>query len=167
MAKASKHIKEISDRNPNIKIHYFNYTIVQGFDWFCYLFYNRGFGMPLCQNVVVASIFLSVKMKFKNIYLIGVENSFFKDIWVSDENEIFLHHSHFYDKKGGRSEVHIRPGSSVKADLAAVLMMAVKTFKGYKTIQKYASHVGASVYNVTEGSYVDAFERKKITDLIP
>ncbi len=168
MSMHSKHIQDIAKRNSHISIHYFNYTIVKGFDWFSYFFYKRGIGMPLCQNVVVASIFLAVRIHYKSIYLTGVENSFFKDVWVNEENEVYLQHAHFYDKNndGGKTKVHIRPGSSVKADLAAVLMMAVKTFTGYKAIKKYADHVGVHVYNVTEGSYVDAFERKKITDLL-
>jgi hypothetical protein len=167
LSRSATHLQELKIKNSNIQLCYFNYTIIKGFDWFSYFFYKRNAGMPLCQNVVVASIFLSINIGYENIYLIGVENSFFKDIVVSDENEVYLQHSHFYDKdnKGSLTKIHVRPGSPIKADISEVLTMAVKTFKGYKTLRKYGDYRGTTVYNITEGSYVDAFERKKITNL--
>ncbi len=164
---SAPYLKALAQRNPNIQLCYFNYTIIKGFDWFSYFFYKRNIGMPLCQNVVVASIFFSINRKYKNIYLTGVENSFFKNIIVSEENEVYLQHSHFYsdNKKDNITTVHKSPGSVEKAEIAGVLTMAVKTFTGYKILRKYGDYMGATIYNITEGSYVDAFERKKITDL--
>jgi hypothetical protein len=168
ISRSSKQLKELAIKNSNVKIFYFNYTIVNGFDWFNYFFYKKNIGMPLCQNVIVASIFLSINMNYKNVYLIGVENSFFKNIVINNENEVYLQHSHFYneDKTLNVSKVHKVPGSSEKADIADVLTMFVKTFKGYKVVKKYGDYRRANIYNVTEDSYIDAFERKKITDLI-
>jgi hypothetical protein len=37
-------------------------------------------------------------------------------------------------------------------------------FKSYHVIRDYADTLGKQIYNVTEGSYIDAFVRKKLID---
>ncbi len=37
-----------------------------------------------------------------------------------------------------------------------------KMFFSYMELERYAQRLGAKIYNATEGSYIDAFERKKL-----
>ena len=78
-----------------------------------------------------------------------------------------LNHIHFYDKnlKNAPLKIYKRPDTKEPVDIAGVLMMAVKTFKGYKNVQMYAQHIGVKIYNLSTDSYVDAFERKKIESI--
>lgn len=164
LAKPAKFLKELESLNPLIKIIYFNYTVVDGFELFKNFIYKNRLGMPLCQNVVVAATFLSVSMKYDKVYLTGVENSFFKDITVDHENQIMLNHTHFYDKnlKNAPLKIFKRPDNKQPIDIAGVLMMAVKTFRGYRNVQIFSEYMGVKIYNISTDSYVDAFERRNI-----
>jgi hypothetical protein len=167
LSKHSEYLKEIPAKNKNIKLCYFNYTIVEGFDWFKHWIYKKNIGMPQCQNVVAASACLALNMGYKTIELIGVENSFFKNIIVDENNILYLEHFHFYSDKSKKhiTRAYKMPGMTESINMSEFLMLGVKTFKSYYSLEKYARYLGKKIYNLTEDSYVDAFERKKITDL--
>jgi hypothetical protein len=167
IAKSAQHIEQIPLKNANVTLCYFNYTIITGFEWFRRLIYRSNWGMPLCQNVVVAATFLAVNKGYSNVYLTGVENGFFKELIVGEDNQIYLGHTHFYSPGGEKiiTRLHKDTLGQEETDLADALMLAVKTFRGYKEVRRYADYRKVSVYNLTEGSYVDAFVRKKIASL--
>ena len=60
---------------------------------------ENGWGMPRPHNVLIPSIILSMRMGFKKIYLAGADHSWLKEIFVSEDNEVFLTQKHFYDEK--------------------------------------------------------------------
>ena len=164
LAKNVNYLREISVKNPNVKICYFNYTIVKGFSFLRHFFFRTNLGMPLCQNVIGASIFISLNMGFKKVYVLGADHNLGKNIFVNDDNEVCMLHHHFYDKdqKPKISNVYNGPGSVEKIDIAGFYMLCVKTFQTYYVLEEYAKYLKSKIYNATEGSFIDAFERKKI-----
>ena len=154
-AKKSKSWQEKIKSNPYIHVHYFNMTPVEGFQWFEDLAYNKGWGTPRPRNVLIPSIMVALRMPFKTIYIAGADHSWLKEIWVDENNVVMEDLNHFYDKKGSQRYVSDR-------HLHDLLFSMYVAFKSYHTIRRYADDRSKQIYNVTEGSYIDAFDRKKI-----
>lgn len=141
--------------NPHIHPHYFNMTPVEGFRWFTHAAFSKGWGMPRPRNVLIPSIMMALRMPFHTIYIAGADHSWLKEIWVNEDNVVMEDLNHFYDKKGSQRYVSDR-------HLHDLLLSMYVAFKSYHIIRRYADSVGKRIYNVTEGSYIDAFDRKKI-----
>ncbi len=163
-AKKSQNFRELGKHNANIKISYFNYTVYKGFEGIGYWLYAKNLAMPQSQNVLVASLFLSINIGFKEIYLFGADHGWHENLFVTDENVLCFKDTHFYD---GKEKINYRPfykGIHLKETFTMheILITFSKIFYGYEVINKYAQHCKAKIYNASEVSFVDAFERKKI-----
>jgi hypothetical protein len=163
-AKKSSTFLNLESENPNIKICYFNYTVFKGFENIGHFFYKKNLAMPQSQNVLVASIFLSVNIGFKNIYLFGADHSWHQQLHVNEENVLCFKNVHFYESEEKVSYkpfykgVHIT--ETFRMDEAFVAFG--KTFYGYFLLEKYAKSVNATIYNASEISFIDAFKRIKL-----
>ncbi|MBA4849672.1 hypothetical protein [Emticicia sp. BO119] len=147
-------------QNPQIKPIAFNYTIVSGYSWLIYWLFKRGLGIPQCQNVLVAALFYSLNMGFKEIYLFGADHSWHEMIKLDDENNLVVSDTHFYGQKD--YDIAIRETSYMSQQLFSLH----KAFYGYEVLAKYARSIGVKVYNASVKSYVDVFEKVKVMDLI-
>lgn len=141
--------------NRHIQVRYFNMTPVEGFRWFSHWAFRTGLGSPRPRNVLIPSIMTALRMPFRTIYIAGADHSWMKEIWVNEDNVVMEDLHHFYDKKGSERYVSDR-------HLHDLLMSMYVAFKSYHIIKRYAESIGKKIVNVTEGSYIDAFERKKI-----
>lgn len=142
-------------KRSNIKIVYFNTTPIEGFAQFTHHAFKKGWGMPRPRNVLIPAIMMALQMKFNTIYVAGADHSWLKDIWVGDDNRLYEDFKHFYDQK---------TASNYSSDyhLHNMLFSLGVAFRSYHEIEGFAQNIGKKIYNVTEGSYIDAFERKKI-----
>lgn len=147
--------QEILGENSNIDIVFFNPTPVEGYKSFCHFCYDRGWGMPRPRNVLVACCMVSLKLPYERIYLAGADHSWMKEIWVDDNNVVQEDRAHFYDKKGTT-----RVTSPYKLYML-VESMAI-AFRSYLYVEEYSRKLGKKIINVSDGSYIDAFERMKI-----
>lgn len=141
--------------NPHIRVHYFNMTPVEGFRWFTHLAFKKGWGTARPRNVLIPSVMMALRMPFHTIYVAGADHSWLKEIWVTEDNVVMEDLNHFYDQKGAVryvSDKHLH-------DLLLSMHIA---FKSYHFIEDYARSIHKKIYNVTEGSFIDAFDRKKI-----
>lgn len=141
--------------NPHIRVHYFNTTPVEGFRSFTHFAFRKGWGMPRPRNVLIPSIMMALRMPFRLIYVAGADHSWLKEIWVTEENVVVEDLHHFYDKRGSERYVSDKR-------LHDLLLSMHIAFKSYHIIRAYALEQGKQIYNVTEGSFIDAFDRKKI-----
>ena len=157
-AQKSKRIKEIIKKNKNLSFHFYNKTKVEGFSFINYFVYNRQWGMPRPQNVLIASLMLTLYFDYKEIYLIGAENNWLKNIVVDNQNKVTDEFSHFY-KDGKRGD---RTNWGDGAKLHNVLLTLHHVFKSYVEVESYARKSKKRIYNSTPESYIDAFERKPI-----
>lgn len=154
-AKKYRKWQDIIKMNTNIEIRYFNPTPVEGSRRFCHFCYNKGWGMPRPRNVLVACCMVSLKLPYTKIYLAGADHSWMKEIWVDDNNVVQEDRAHFYDKKGTT-----RVTSPNKLYML-VESMAI-AFHSYLYVEEYSKTLGKKIINISEGSYIDAFERMKI-----
>jgi hypothetical protein len=140
---------------PNIHYQYFNMTPIEGFAEFTHWAFNEKLGMPRPRNVLIPAIMIAMQLNSKHIYVAGADHSWLKDLWIGDDNRLYEDFQHFYDQKSASNY----PPSYHLHNMMYNLYI---TFKSYHIIENYAKTIGKKIYNVTEGSYIDAFERKKI-----
>lgn len=141
--------------NPHIHVHYFNMTPIEGFRAFSHLAFRKGWGTARPRNVLIPSLMIVLRMSFPTIYVAGADHSWLKELWVNEDNIVIEDLNHFYDKKGSERYVSDK-------HLHDLLLSMHVAFKSYHIIEAYARSVGKKIYNVTEGSFIDAFDRKKI-----
>jgi hypothetical protein len=156
-------VQEIK-QNSNIRISYFNYTVFKGFPSVAYWFCKKNLAMLQSQNVLVAAIFLSINIGFKEIYLVGADHTWHETLFVNDQNRLCIKDAHFYDNK---EQINYKPfriaqNSEQTHRMDEIFAIWAKTFYGYIAMNNYAVYRGAVVYNASEVSFIDAFKRVKI-----
>lgn len=175
LARRHKEWKKTLTKNPNITIVYFNNTPIEGFRVLNHFFYRRNLGMPRPHNVLIPSILLGINLGFRTIYLTGSDHNWTKELFVTDQNEVLLSQKHFYDQqlKPEDKEKNTplpRPmykgGSIEKRKLHEVLIKFFYAFRSYWDLGTYAESKGVKIYNLTPGSFIDAFERLKLPDTL-
>lgn len=163
-ARKYKEWKSIIQQNKNINICYFNTTPIEGLQSITFFLFRKNMGMPRPHNVLIPSIFLSCNLAYEKIYLLGVDHSWLKEIWVTDQNRVLLTQKHFYDEKEAKPMPMNRAGKGERK-LFEVLQKFVYAFRGYIVLEEYAKKNDVHIINLTPGSYIDAFERMSINDL--
>jgi hypothetical protein len=146
--------------NPNIKIEYFNFLAVEGFEWLENWAYSSGRGMPRPRNVLIPSIMVAMKMGFGNIYITGADHSWTKTLSVNERNEVVSIQPHFY-KEDENEEKRVRV-DYLKYPLHQIVYSFYVAFKSYHSVQRYALHKGVDIYNATPESFIDAFPRRNL-----
>lgn len=140
-------------KNSCLEICYFNLVPVSAFKRIERLIFKMNLGMPRPENVLNASIYLLVNLHYKNIYLLGADHSWLREVNVSEKNEVVMGYEHFY----GDTNV-------VKLDstLSEWLLTQYYCFKAHDRLRNYADYMKVNIFNATRGSFVDAYERKYI-----
>ena len=146
-----------------VKIEFYNAVGVEGFEWLENAAFKSGRGMPRPRNVLIPSIMIAVKMGYKNIYVAGADHSWTKTLSVNDRNEVVSIQPHFY-KEDEKEERRIRT-DYLRYPLHQILYSFYVAFRSYFTIQRYAVSQGVKIYNVTPGSFIDAFPRTTLSEL--
>jgi hypothetical protein len=163
-ARKSSYIKRLSNFQ-NIKIVLYNYTVYKGASGIGNWLYKNNLAMPQSQNVLVASLFLCLNLKFKEIYVFGADHTWHENIHVDDDNVLCIKDVHYYDNQ---EEIKLRKfykGLHLKETFTVheIFEAWAKVFKGYWAIEKYAKYCGSKIYNASEVSFIDIFERKKVS----
>jgi Protein of unknown function DUF115 len=163
-AKKSANFREIEKHNSNIKISYFNYTVYKGFQNIGFWLFDRNMAMPQSQNVLVATLFLSMNTGFKEVYLFGADHGWHESLHVNDDNVLCFKDTHFYDGKEQPSYRPFYKGIHLKETFTMheILVTFGKIFLGYMMMNDYAKHRKTKIFNASETSFIDAFERVKI-----
>ena len=106
---------------------------------------------------------IGLKMGFRQIYLTGADHSWTKTLAVDDDNLVVSIQPHFY--KDNQAE-HTRVASVYKdIRLHEILLSFHIAFRSYFFVSRYAKTIGASIFNATPGSFIDAFPRRSLADL--
>jgi hypothetical protein len=144
-------VKNIPQLNNNIQILYYNKTTANGFTCFRHFVFNKQLGMVRSQNVINAALMLAVYFKYNEIYLMGTDMDWMRNIWVDDENRLRLHEKHFY---GDTTEDRVIP-VSMSHQCAALYY----TFKSFEEISRYALSKKIKIYNTYKRSFIDVFDK--------
>ncbi|OFX83600.1 MAG: hypothetical protein A2W99_15330 [Bacteroidetes bacterium GWF2_33_16] len=163
---ANTNKKWLSDlgSNKNICISYYNPTPIDGFECTNSFFFKYGFGMPRPHNVIIPSLIFTIRMRYQNIYLLGVDHSWLKEITVDNDNNVLINQKHFYDTQTSVPQTMHKKGIGQRR-LHEVLQKFVYSFKGYFDIKNFALRQKVTIYNCTPDSYIDAFEKKRLDQI--
>jgi hypothetical protein len=155
-------LKDISVNYKKINIVFYNYTIMKGFQNIAHFFYKRNLAMPQFYNVLGATVFLAVNSGYKSIYIIGADHTWSDGLYIDDNNSLLRKNIHFYSNVETVQYTPMINNLTHEAQkIGGLFSVLGRIFNSYYTLGDYAKHVGAKIYNASEFSYIDAFERKK------
>lgn len=163
---AKKHLRwqKILEKNKNIEIIYLNLTPVEGFDRFMFRKFDRAKGMPRPHNVMVPAIFTALHLGVKQIILVGSDHTWLKEIHVDENNHTLFFNEHFYDKEKQAKQFDYAGKYYMK--LHEILGTMSCAFASYHILKRYAEYKNTEIINCTPVSYIDAFKRNILSDLI-
>lgn len=162
-AQKTNFCRDLPVKNRNIHICYINTTEVDCVTPLRYWLYRKNLAIPPMQNVLVAGIFVAINLGFKTIYVTGADHSWHESFYVSENNVLYLKNTRFQDKE----VMHLSPFFEDAAEMRPYKMHNLyaalsRMFKGYLELEEYSQKVESKIYNASEKSYIDAFERYKI-----
>ncbi len=154
-----KQWRNILSSNNNIDIRFFNAAPIEGFSFFERFCYRKNLGMPRPHNVLVPSLVIALNLPFDKIYLTGADHNWIKDLYVSDDNVVYLTQKHFYDEQTAqRNTMHKRGKGQRK--MHEILNKFAHSFESYFKIRAFADKLNKTILNVTPNSFIDAFDRE-------
>lgn len=146
--------------NACLRLYRYNLTPVEGAEWFENWAYKSRLGMPRPRNVLIPSIMIAIACGYRTIYIAGADHSWTRTLSVDDDNNVVSIQPHFY--KEDEKEVQRVNTEYMQYPLHQILYSFYVAFRSYHTIARYASHLGVDIFNITPGSFIDAFPRKKV-----
>lgn len=154
-------------KNKNITIYYYNTKDCRKQAISKYEAWDNNTTCPPCQTVMNLAVWLGLYWGYKETYLVGTDTSFLEDIRIDQKtNELMTIDRHFYNTedvckdKGLFNAEHMRPYPGWK--LHDLIFAFGKMFENYYLLREYADHKGLKVYNASEYSWINCFERKKL-----
>lgn len=100
------------------------------------------------------AISLAKSLGYKNIYICGFDNSYFKDFEVSDNNEMQIRHKHYYDKDGDETIV------PCLYDTTSGFFF--DTYRHFKYLEKISDK---NIINVARKTYLSSIKRDTSLDI--
>jgi hypothetical protein len=152
MAQNVTEVDEMLSRNTNIRLFYYNKTKIEGFKWFQYMILKRQWGMFRAESVIVAALLLAIYSEYKQIYLMGVDSDWMKNLWVDEQNRLRLRDTHFYDVNN----------CVISVKMHEECLALYYAFKSYININEYSKRCGITIYNTSVMSFIDAFEKNEL-----
>lgn len=148
--------------NPLLHTVVYNYTVTRGFEWLENRLYTMGLGSPQSQNVINSCIFQGINAGFEELYLIGVDNNFHRNIKVRSDNQVVVVDDHFYEV--GQKETPLKHDDAQNTPVRMHEFFANlhKAFWAHHRLAQYASFRNVKVFNSTPDSFIDAYERRSI-----
>lgn len=148
--------------NPHIHILCINAVGLEGWQWLTHWAYSHRLGMPRPRNVLIPAIMAAAWLGYDTIYLAGADHSWMRTIAVDDGNNVISVQPHFYkDDAAEQKRVDTTYRGYRLHDIVHSFYIA---FRSYHLLQAWARRRHIDIFNVTPGSYIDAFDRKKLTE---
>lgn len=120
---------------------------------------------PPSYTVLTYCIYISIYWGYEETYLVGADTSFLKDMYVGQkDNVLYTIDSHYYNN----ADVNTRElesefkGIPFGCTMEQKLYELYMVFYEYNMLNRYAHWKGVKVYNASEFSMIDSFERKKL-----
>ena len=90
--------------------------------------------------------------KIDEVFLIGAEHNWLESFYINEQNQLVMGDKHFYGKE------------NIVADktLSTWLNQLMLVFRCHERLAEYARYCGVKIYNATQGSHIDAYERKSL-----
>lgn len=147
--------------NKNIEFILYNSTPIEGLSFFINRLFKMNMGIPRPHNVLIPSIYLAVNLGFKRIFIFGADHSWHEDIKVDESNKLTVNHQHFFESSEVRMPMYKLDGKQYfMHDIFRKLFLS---FKGYFILKSYAEYRKVLILNASSKSYIEAFDKVKIS----
>jgi hypothetical protein len=143
--------------NNNITIKFININYLPGDNKAVFYLYQKNIATPRFQNVIVACLYASINIGFKEIKLHGVESSEFQMFEINEQNEVLLNTEHSY---GNATRNLSNEGKIIKGEFWKYLRLYTFMLEGYSQVKSYSDFVGCNIVNYTKKSFIDSFDKK-------
>ena len=117
------------------------------------------------NNVVQVALYYGVLKKYNKVWLIGNEYDFWKSVTVSTDGNPYITYEHAFETNDllekwylSEDEQCIAHGKSL---VSGLLCRISETLDGYFDIAEYAQKNDTVIYNLSEGTVIDAFPIRK------
>lgn len=159
------YVQERFKENPNLEVLFYEdgWQFPKGMSKF--EAWNNNLISPPAQTVLNTAVWLSIYWGYKETYLVGADTSFLADLRVDQEtNILYTEDTHFYSNKDVYKDSYdsIKKRRPIGTKLHEELFSIGTALKDYWDMKAYADWKGVKVYNASEYSWIDAFERKKL-----
>jgi hypothetical protein len=144
-------------QNNNITVKFINFNYLPGDSKAVFYLYQKNIATPRFQNVIVACLYASINLGFKEIKLHGVESSEFQMFEINEKNEVLLNTEHSY---GNATRNLTSEGKILKGEFWKYLRLYTFMLEGYSQIKSYSDFVGCNIINYTKKSFIDSFDKK-------
>ena len=118
--------------------------------------------MPRPRNVLIPSIMLAIRSGYKRIGIAGADHSWSRSLSVTEDNEVVSVQPHFY-AEDSREEDRVRHEYR-GIRLHSIMESFAVAFRSYHVIADYARSKGVEIWNLTPGSFIDAFPRQDLSE---
>lgn len=146
--------------NPHIHPVSINAVGLEGWQWLTHWAYSHRLGMPRPRNVLIPAIMTAAWLGYDTIYVAGADHSWMRTIAVDDHNNVISVQPHFYkDDASEQKRVDTTYRGYRLHDIVHSFYVA---FRSYHLLQAWARRRHIDIFNVTPGSYIDAFDRKNL-----
>lgn len=144
----------------NFRIVYYNNIQVKGFESLINILFSLNLGMPFQYNVLIPSIFLSLNLGFKKIFILGADHSFHESIIADESSRTNLNNGYVLPKQKAGIPVNKLYGNQFY--IHEIFQKLHLTFQSYFILKNYAVYKNAVVQNASSKSFIDAFEKIRI-----
>ncbi len=141
--------------NPFISLMPISCLCYDGFENLRYFSWKKGRAVPSYVNISVMGIYVALNLGFSEIFLHGVEHTFFDNMGVDEKNRLYLTDNHFY----GSEKRFVLACDGTPWHVKNWLYDKYLTFLEHERMRGYADYLGASIINCTEKSLIDVYER--------
>jgi hypothetical protein len=147
--------------NKNIEIIPYHTLQYSGYQSLRNWFFKRGLGSGNYGTVIQNGEFIGLNLGYKELYLYGVDHTFFTNLSVDENNQLCSVATHFYDDKPIQKPLvnYYISGKETTWTMASYLKEMMELFAGHEILQNYANYCSATIYNCTKNSLIDAYER--------
>lgn len=144
-------------KNKNLTINFYNNTPCKGhFSILNYIF-RFGLGMPKPVNVLIPSLVLCIRQKYKMIHLYGADHSWHENIESSVNGTTLVKQFHFYKENVTSLPMIKTDGTPFK--IHELFYEWASAFSAYYTISEFAQYMKVNIKNCSAVSYIDAFQK--------
>ena len=148
----------------NVTLATFNFVGVEGFVGFERFAYSHGLAMPRPRNVLLPALMTAMRAGFTRIYITGADHSWLGTVQVNDRNEVVSVQPHFYADSKAETTRSVTEYKGYR--LHDILRSFYVAFESYHRLQRYARARGINIVNATPGSFIDAFERGTLDEIV-
>jgi hypothetical protein len=160
--------------NSKITLHFFNSAPLDDHPKFFSFLLKKYWACPRPHNVMIPSILIAINLGFTKVILSGSDHSWLPEITVNEDNIVMIGQKHFYGDQRIKNDSSLfsdqpkpmyKSGSNDQRRLHEVLIKFYYSFKAYWFLKEYGKINNTHVVNITQTSFVDAFDKVNVHDI--